>query len=154
MIEEEHHEGLVGPIESGKTSSMPITPGDGEEAISDHYFVECDHLDVQPKNIILPKFIFNPAMGYKEKGLLLLTFDGDHSTGIYAKVLKAANKGFKNFKIMFLNEDEDNVISVWEFEQARLHAVDFGNVAKARSTSPEFAVEIDYSHLSIDGESI
>lgn len=152
--EKDSKEDLFHPIEAGKTFHMPEAVQEGGQIFTDHYSLQCDHLDVQPKSIVLPKFIFNPGMGYKEKGLLLLAFDSNHKVSIFEKVLKASEKGFKKFHIQFLDETGEEVVSTWKFEGARIQAVDFGFVAKERPSPAELAVEIDYKHLVIGDMSI
>lgn len=152
--EKESNRGLIGPIESGKTFHMPEPPEEGEKVYSDFYHLNCDHIDIQPKSIVLPKFIFNHGMGYKEKGCLLLGFDSDHQNNLYGKVLKAATDGFGKFEIAFLHPEDKSIVSVWKFTEARVQAVDFGFVATQRPTPAELAVEIDYKHLVIGDVSI
>lgn len=155
MIEEKLHEQdddeFIGPGELEAALEPPETPIEGPANFSDNFRLICDHVDIQPKSIILPKFIFSPSIGYREKGFLLLSYNGDHENGAYAKILKAAAAGFKFFEIQFLTPEKDVVISSWKFEEARIHAVDFGFVANERPSPAEFVVEVDYKHLNIDG---
>lgn len=153
---EEHdvEENVFNPIEGGKTFQLPEVPEEGDQVFADHYRLRCDHIDIQPKSIVLPKFIFNPGMGYKEKGPLLLGFDSDHVGNIFGKILLAAEKGFRKFYLDFLNDEETEILSTWSFEGARVQAVDFGFVAKARPSPAELAIEIDYKHLVIGDTSI
>lgn len=147
------HDPFEGPIEAGKTSALPAkNPEPAPDEIKpDLFVVRCPDIDVQPKSVVLPKFVFSGNIGYKEKGMLLVSYDSDHSTGVYAKVLKAAQPpGFKKFEIDFLNEDEE-VLSTWKFMNPRVHAVDFGYVAEQRVEPGEFVIEIDYKHLEVDG---
>lgn len=161
MDEESHshhqqYEGFAGPIETGKTGYLPHSPVEENQIYSDLFALKCDHIDIQPKSIVLPKLIFKmDVLGYKEKGFLLLTFDSNYSSGIHAKILKAADVGFKNFQIHFYSqEDNQNLASRWDFENARIHAVDFGFAANERNVPAEVAVEIDYKHLNVDGVSV
>jgi len=147
--EHESSENFFTPIEAGKTFHLPEPVEEGRQSFYDHYRLKCDHIDIQPKSIVLPKFIFNPGVGYKEKGLLLLGFASDHKNDLFVKVLTAAEKGFKKFEIAFLDDDEKEVLSTWRFVGARIQAVDFGFVAKERPSPAELAIEIDYQHLAI-----
>lgn len=157
--EKESNIGLMGHIEAGKTAELSdpeLEPDSeaGEQIYIDDYRLRCDHIDVQPKTIVLPKFVFNFGMGYKEKSPLLLKFFSEHQNSVFAKVLKAASTGFKKFEIDFLSPDSKEVYSTWTFTEARIQAVDFGCVAAQRPTPAEFAVEIDYKHLLIGDVSI
>lgn len=160
MSEESHshqqYEGFAGPIEAGKTGYLPHSSEEEGQVYSDLFTLKCDHIDIQPKSIVLPKLIFKmDVLGYKEKGFLLLTFDSDYSNGVHAKILKAAEVGFKNFQIHFSSpEDGQTLVSRWEFENARIHAVDFGFAANKRSVPAEVVVEVDYKHLNVDGVSV
>ena len=141
------------PIEAGHTSQLPqhVEPEDQDPTLSDNFELIAPGLDVQPRSIVLPKFVFNNGLGYKEKGLLLLGYEADHMSQIYSKILKAANDGFKKFEIAFKDLETNKVVSVWKFYDARIHAVDFGFVATEKAEHGELAVEVDYRHLEIDG---
>jgi hypothetical protein len=143
--------GLLGPIESGQTAAIPTPPEPGQEILSDYFVLESDVFDQKfLTNIILPKFILSTTNSIKEKSFILLTFHGSHSPSVYANVLHAAKVGIKKFNIHFTNEDEGDTISLWAFEGVRVHAVDFGYVARQRTEMPMISVELAYDSISID----
>lgn len=156
-MNEEHHEALQGPIESGQTAALPAAPGPGAEAHRDCFILE--GLDVEQsdiKNIILPKYILNEfnSKTYSEKGFLTITFKGNHKTGIYREVLRLVNEGLEDLKIHYLDEETGEVISTWSFIEPTVHAMDFGYAAQVRSEPPELMVEFDYTKFDVDGYSI
>ena len=139
-----------------------IGPGFG-----DFFFVE--GLDVNQediKNIILPKFLMNKLRPGKigEKGLLLLTLNGNHKNGVYAEAMKILKKGISELKIHFymppdieeINEDEESaeIISTWAFTDLTVQAIDFGHAAAVRTDPPEVSMEFDYASFAIDGDQI
>lgn len=151
---DETSKSFINSDEIDKTTHLPEPPEEGDIIYSDYFQLKCSHIDIQPKSIVLPKFIFNHGVGYKEKGYVLLGFDSDHRNNLFGKVLKAANEGFGFFDIIFLDPEEKTAVSTWKFTEARIQAVDFGFIATQRPTPAEFAVEIDYRHLTIGDVSI
>lgn len=158
MSEEQHHEALQGPIESGKTSTMPETPAPGATtAYKDCFIVE--GLEVQQddiKNIILPKYILNEfnTKNYSEKGFLTVTFNGNHKNGVYREILRLVNEGLEDLKIHFFVEETNEVVSTWSFVEPKVHAFDFGYAAHVRSEPSELMVEFDFLEFDVDGYSI
>lgn len=170
MTENSAEQGFEDPIVSGKLSSLPTAPKEGEPVWRDYFFVE--GLDVYQddiKNIILPKFIMNklnPNVGFAEKGLLLFTLDGNHENGVYSETLKMIKNGVDELKIHFYvpdcdeDEEKDNgegknepsftVVSTWTFTGLTVQAVDFGYIAPIRPELPEVSVEFDYHTFKID----
>jgi len=122
----------------------------------DLFIVESKNFDTSLiKSINLPKFIMGQgSLSFKEKGFVLINFWGDHKKGAYKAILKSMGDNMGKFRIKFLDPETKEVISVWEFLNPRVHAVDFGHAARARETPAEFAVEIDYTGLKIDDVSI
>jgi len=168
-MNEENLEGFEDPIASGKMALLTRKPAEGEPVFQDYFFVEGLNINQEDiKNIILPKFIMNrlnPGVGFSEKGLLLLTLDGNHKNGVYAEVMKMLKNGLEELKIHFYvppgdgdaGEDfdvDETIISTWSFCELVVQAVDFGYVSPMRPEPAEVSIEFDYAKFEIDGNSI
>ena len=125
---------------------------DDTPIFSDSFIVETKFFDQNCiKNIALPKFIMSQgSMSFREKGYVMITFWGNHKSNTYKQVLQSIRDGVGKFKIKFIDPDTKEQLSVWEFLNPTVHAIDFGHVARMRTSPAEFAVEFDYSGLVID----
>jgi hypothetical protein len=142
-----------GPIEAGKTTppviGQQIEPG--QEVCSDNFKVISNCFDTKDiKTVILPKFITNLNSGIKEHGFILISFNAKNNPRVYNDVMDAVDNGIEVFEIHFFKDKKQNNLKfIWKFEDPRVHAVDFGYIAKARSDNAEVSVEIDYKSMEM-----
>ncbi len=161
----EGHKGLEDLIASGKLAAIPHITEEGHPSFKDYFFVEGIGIAQDDiKNIVLPKFIFNylkPSVGFSEKGLLLITFNGSHISGVYKEIMRLIKEGVEDIKIHFhappengeeySTEEEIEVVSTWTFKNPIIQAVDFGYASRQRPEEPEVSVEFEYANFEIDG---
>jgi hypothetical protein len=125
-----------------------------EQVFDDYFLVETKYFDqTLIKSIVLPKFIMGQgSMGFREKGFVTIAFWGEHKEGsnAYKQALQSIKHGLGKFKIKFIDPETNEFLTTWEFIEPTIHAIDFGHVARMRSTPTEFIVEIDYTGLKID----
>jgi len=148
---------FTGPIESGETSGLPHDPPPGQPVFSDHFLVEGIDVDQEDiKSVMLPKYIFNELnpIVYSEKGYVLITFHGNHRSGVYREIMRVINEGMETLKIHFVDPESAVILSTWELHEPVIHAVDFGIAAQVRPEPAEVSVEFDYSKFEIDGYSV
>lgn len=158
MIEKSNQEVSPGPIEPSETSAAPALPATGQPVFRDYFLVEGLDVDQEDiKSVVLPKYILNqlnPSIGYEEKGFVLMTFHGNHRNGVYREIMKIVNEGLETLKIHFVDPEDAEILSTWEFHDPIIHAIDFGMAAQVRVDQAELSVEFDYSKFSIDEYSI
>jgi hypothetical protein len=146
-----HHPTFEGPIEKGETSHLPSLPLSEQEVAADCFDVESDTIPSDNLvSIVLPKFLLHTNSVVAEQSLILLTYSAEHSPSIFQKILKACKKSPEKFLIHFKNPENDDIISTWSFGGVRVHAVDFGYVARQRAEPATISVEISYNKFCID----
>lgn len=139
------------PIENGETSQFPHEPEPGQLILEDHFTLESDALPQEYlTSITLPKMLIGPMGGVKERSFLLLTYKPVHGPSVFREILAAAKKGIEKFVIQFTDEEDSDIISSWSFGNVRVHAVDFGYVAKQRDEPGSISVELAYETIKID----
>lgn len=84
--------------------------------------------------------------------------------GCFQQLYKAARKGPIKLQLVWLDEPtatkskttslESEELSVWKFEDARIHGIDFGNAMAKRADINMITVEVTYNNVSIDGVSL
>lgn len=152
MSEDDHTlTAFDGPIESGKTSQLPHEPEPGQPVLEDHFILESDALSQEHlASIVLPKMLVGPTGTAKERSFLLLTYKAVHDPSVFREILAAAKNGIEKFIIRFTDEENNDIISSWSFSGVRVHALDFGYIAKQRNEPGYISIELAYEQIVID----
>lgn len=146
----------------GGVAPNPMIYSDKFSVISDAFTSE------SVKGIELPKMIFKgfkTGQALQDKSAIMVYLDVTQATvkeKLFERLFKACKKTEIGLTLKWLVEKEKNVqdvveveeASVWKFEGACIHGVDFGNVMTKRPDINMISIEISYTALSIDGVSI
>jgi len=118
------------------------------------------------KGVELPKIIFKKTreeeQTVQDKSVLMVYLDmtvDNVKAGCLSQLYKMAQKGPIKLQIRWLTEedadgpapeDADEPLSVWKFEGARIHGIDFGNIVRKRPDINMISIEIIYDSVTID----
>lgn len=118
------------------------------------------------KGVELPKMIFKKTredeQTIQDKSVLMVYLDmtvENVQGGCLSQLYKTAQKGPLKLQIKWLTEEDadsanpeeaEEPLSVWKFEGARIHGIDFGNIVRKRADINMVSVEITYDTVNID----
>ena len=131
------------------------------EMIRDPFNVICDSFsgdDIMAVN--LPKFIMKTSKKnavVEEKSNILLTFKAGPT--VYKDLLMCVKKGIPKITVEILSapdkeaedDSKEKIECTWEFKDLRVHAVDYGDLAKIRPDQRKISIELNYATFLIDG---
>lgn len=160
MSEEELKQELLQASEL-LTESPPMIYSDKFAILSDAFRPEF------VKGIELPKMILKKTredeQAIQDKSVVMVYLNVTMESvkgGCFKQLYKATRKGPIKLHIKWLDEKEGvdpseaEGLSLWKFENARIHGIDFGDAMSRRPDINSVSIEITYDNISIDGISL
>jgi hypothetical protein len=146
-------------------TTPPLIYSDKFRVISDAFQPEFVAAIDLPKMIL--KKMRDDEQTINEKSVIMVYLSVTQENikkGCFEQLYRAARKGPIKMQLVWLDgpkssskkkaSSEPEELSVWKFEDARIHGIDFGTAMVKRADINMITVEITYNNVSIDGVSL